>query len=264
MFTTVGGTRPRSGRTGTKSMNDDRTGESRPEQGGYYPQQESSGQPGAQSSHGAFQHDPYQQPYQPGYGPGYQPTGQFPTAAPAAPQRKPRGKTAIVAGALALALVSGGVGGAVGAYVADTSRTGTTVTNSLNVPRSNAAPAVNAPDGSVQAVAQKVLPSVVMIKIAGSQGEGEGSGVILSSDGLILTNNHVATGGGAGTKLEVAFSDGSTASATLVGADSVSDLAVIKVSGRTDLTPIELGSSDGLQVGQQVIAVGSPSASPAP
>ena len=245
-------------------MNDDRTGENRPEQGGYYPQQESGGQPGAQPSHGAFQHDPYQQhaqyqqPYRPGYGPGYQPTEQFPTAAPAAVQRKPRGKTAIVAGALALALVSGGVGGAVGAYVADTSQSGTTVTNSLNAPRSNAAPAVNAPDGSVQAVAQKVLPSVVMIKIAGSQGEGEGSGVILSSDGLILTNNHVATGGGAGTKLEVAFSDGSTAPATLVGADSVSDLAVIKVSGRTDLTPIELGSSDGLQVGQQVIAVGSP------
>ncbi|HEY5853135.1 MAG TPA: trypsin-like peptidase domain-containing protein [Aldersonia sp.] len=246
-------------------MNDDRTGENRPQQGGYYPQHGGGGNPGAQPSHGAFQHDSYRQtdqfqqpPYQGGYRQGYQPTEQFPGAAPVAVQRKPRGKTAIVAGALALALVSGGVGGAVGAYVADSNGSGATVTNALDTSKSTATPAVNAPEGSVQAVAQKVLPSVVMIKIAGSQGEGEGSGVVLTSDGLILTNNHVATGGGAGTKLEVAFSDGTTAPATLVGADSVSDLAVIKVSGRSDLTPIELGSSDGLQVGQQVVAVGSP------
>jgi putative serine protease PepD len=82
--------------------------------------------------------------------------------------------------------------------------------------------------------------------------------VILSSDGLILTNNHVATGAGPGGRMQVAFADGTVASATLVGADPVSDIAVIKAQGRSDLTPIELGSSENLSVGQQVVAVGSP------
>jgi putative serine protease PepD len=118
--------------------------------------------------------------------------------------------------------------------------------------------AVNAPAGSTQAVAQKVLPSVVMIKVASSKAEGEGSGVVLSSDGLILTNNHVAAGGGPSAKMEVVFSDGSSAPATLVGADPVSDLAVIKASGKSGLTPIELGTSANLQVGQPVVAIGSP------
>lgn len=82
--------------------------------------------------------------------------------------------------------------------------------------------------------------------------------MVLSSDGLILTNNHVAAGGGANAKMEVVFSDGSTAPASLVGADPVSDLAVIKVNGKSGLTPIELGASSNLQVGQPVIAIGSP------
>ena len=99
---------------------------------------------------------------------------------------------------------------------------------------------------------------LLIIEVVGNQAEGEGSGVILSSDGLILTNNHVATGAGANGKLTVSFADGTTADATLIGADAVSDIAVIKAEGRTDLTPIELGSSSNLQVGQQVVAIGSP------
>ncbi|MBF6075827.1 trypsin-like peptidase domain-containing protein [Nocardia beijingensis] len=155
-------------------------------------------------------------------------------------------------------MVSGGVGGAVGALVTHGDDGRAPVTNALDAPKPNVSNAVNAPAGSTQAVAQKVLPSVVMIKVASSKAEGEGSGVILSSDGLILTNNHVAAGGGPSAKMEVVFSDGSSAPATLVGADPVSDLAVIKVSGKTGLTPIELGSSGNLQVGQPVVAIGSP------
>ncbi|MEU2125632.1 S1C family serine protease, partial [Nocardia niwae] len=162
------------------------------------------------------------------------------------------------AGAVALALVSGGVGGAVGALVAQGGDNRAPVTNALDAPKPNVSNAVNAPAGSTQAVAQKVLPSVVMIKVASSKAEGEGSGVVLSSDGLILTNNHVAAGGGPSAKMEVVFSDGSSAPATLVGADPVSDLAVIKVSGKSGLTPIELGTSANLQVGQPVVAIGSP------
>ncbi|MGW5144150.1 S1C family serine protease, partial [Nocardia beijingensis] len=167
-------------------------------------------------------------------------------------------RAGLAVGAVALALVSGGVGGAVGALVTHGDDGRAPVTNALDAPKPNVSNAVNAPAGSTQAVAQKVLPSVVMIKVASSKAEGEGSGVILSSDGLILTNNHVAAGGGPSAKMEVVFSDGSSAPATLVGADPVSDLAVIKVSGKTGLTPIELGSSGNLQVGQPVVAIGSP------
>lgn len=173
---------------------------------------------------------------------------------PAKPKSK---RMALVAGALALVLVSGGVGGAVGAIVADNNGGSGTVTNSLNAAKPTATNTSNAPAGSVQAVAQKVVPSVVQIEVATAQGSGgEGSGVILSSDGLILTNNHVA--GASGAQLSVSFSDGSKASATLVGADPVSDIAVIKVEVRNDLTPIDLGNSAEVVVGQQVVAVGSP------
>jgi putative serine protease PepD len=171
------------------------------------------------------------------------------------PQRKPL-RLGLIAGATALALVSGGVGGVVGVLAADSGSA--PVTNALEAPKPAVNNVANAPAGSTQAVAQRVLPSVVMIKVAGNRASGEGSGVVLSTDGLILTNNHVAAGAGASAKMEVVFSDGSTAPATMIGADPVSDLAVIKVSGKTGLTPIELGTSDGLAVGQPVIAIGSP------
>ena len=171
------------------------------------------------------------------------------------------GRAGLFAGALALALVSGGVGGAVGVLATDSDSSpsaASAATNALDVPKSGTSPAINVPAGSVQAVADKVLPSVVMIKIAGDRQEGEGSGVVLSNDGLILTNNHVATGAGPDGKLTVAFADGSQAAAKLVGADPVADIAVVKVDGKTDLRPIELGDSNALQVGQQVVAIGSP------
>ncbi|MET9211895.1 MULTISPECIES: S1C family serine protease [unclassified Nocardia] len=172
-----------------------------------------------------------------------------------APPRKPL-RLGLVAGATALALVSGGIGGVVG--VLATGSESVPVTNALDAPKPAVNNVANAPAGSTQAVAQRVLPSVVMIKVAGARASGEGSGVVLSTDGLILTNNHVAAGAGASAKMEVVFSDGSTAPATMIGADPVSDLAVIKVSGKSGLTPIELGTSDGLAVGQPVIAIGSP------
>ncbi|MEU4315331.1 trypsin-like peptidase domain-containing protein [Nocardia sp. NPDC024068] len=196
----------------------------------------------------------------PGFGGGVPPgdSGQFYAAVPPAPApRKSSLRTGLVAGGLALALVSGGIGGVVGALVSDSGE-GPAVTNALDAPAPDIRGAANAPAGSVQSVAQEVLPSVVMIEVASNRGQGEGSGVVLSSDGLILTNNHVASGGGAGSGMQVSFADGSTAPATLVGADPVSDLAVIQVRGKTDLKPIELGSSGGLQVGQPVVAIGSP------
>jgi putative serine protease PepD len=159
---------------------------------------------------------------------------------------------------VALVLVGGGVGGAVGAWVEHSSTSGP-VTNALDAPPPKVNPAgTGAPAGTVAAVAQKVLPSVVMIRVVGASTEGEGSGVILTAEGLILTNNHVASGAGPNAKMDVQFSDGTTAPATVVGVDPVSDLAVIKVTGKSGLRPIELGTSTGLQVGQGVVAIGSP------
>ncbi|MGW4121192.1 trypsin-like peptidase domain-containing protein [Nocardia sp. NPDC004711] len=174
-----------------------------------------------------------------------------------APAPKRSGRAGLVAGAVVLALLSGGIGGAVGALATHHNDTRSMVTNALDQPVGNGKTAP-APEGSVQAVAQKVLPSVVMIRVAGARAEGEGSGVILSSDGLILTNNHVVSGAGQNAKMDVAFSDGTTAPATVVGADPVSDIAVIRVTGKTGLQPIDLGQSANLQVGQGVVAIGSP------
>ena len=233
------------------------------------PTQQFPTQPGAfgqrpQGQYGpAHGQNPYQQgnPYQRGDGYNQHATPQqhaAPTQHGSATTKARPGRATLVAGALALVLVGGGIGGAIGVYAAGGGNGAGGATNSLNSTITAAQPAANIPDGSIQAVANKVLPSVVQIEVVGNQAEGEGSGVILSSDGLILTNNHVATGAGANGKLTVSFADGTTADATLVGADAVSDIAVIKAEGRTDLTPIELGSSSNLQVGQQVVAIGSP------
>ncbi|NUT12427.1 MAG: PDZ domain-containing protein, partial [Nonomuraea sp.] len=104
-------------------------------------------------------------------------------------------------------------------------------------------------------VAEKVQPSVVMI-----QGQtGEGSGVVLSEDGLILTNNHVVVGAGqGGGQMTVKFSDGKTAKATVVGTDPATDLAVIRAEGVSGLVKATLGDSDQLKVGDDVLAIGSP------
>ena len=216
------------------------------------PQHGAPGHPGAQ--HAAGQHGAPQGPF-----PGLQGPGQAGEGSTATATKRPA-RTAIVVGAVALALVSGGIGGVVGSLATERNGSGAAVTNSLDAPKNNTAtPAANAPAGSVQAVANKVVPSVVQIEVATAGGSGgEGSGIVISSDGMILTNNHVAGAAAKGGKLTVAFSDGSTADAKLVGADPVSDLAVIKVDGKTDLTPIELGTSGNVQVGQQVVAIGSP------
>jgi putative serine protease PepD len=110
----------------------------------------------------------------------------------------------------------------------------------------------------VEQVAQDVLPSVVKIDVAGPQGSGSGSGIILSSDGQILTNNHVVALAGDSGQMEVSFNDGSHAKAKVVGADPLTDTAVIQAEGVSGLTPATIGSSKSLQVGQSVVAIGSP------
>ncbi|WP_223171368.1 S1C family serine protease [Microbacterium sp. NIBRBAC000506063] len=121
---------------------------------------------------------------------------------------------------------------------------------------------VNNP-GSVNettAIAARVLPSVVTIEVSGRSSGGSGSGVILSEDGYIVTNTHVVTldGAAADPRIRVTTSDGRILEATIVGTDPVYDLAVIKVEGVSDLTPIEFADSSALNVGSTAVAIGAP------
>jgi putative serine protease PepD len=123
-------------------------------------------------------------------------------------------------------------------------------------------PAVTVAHNSIAALAAEARPSVVAIHDSVSQtdifgnvaeGQAAGTGFVLSADGFIVTNDHVVDGA---TDITVDFADGSSVSAEVVAADPNADLAVLKVD-RTDLTPLPLGSSAALQVGDQLVAIGN-------
>src|SRR6202000_2832108 len=112
----------------------------------------------------------------------------------------------------------------------------------------------------VVSVAERVAPKVASLRVPQSRSSGAGSGVslgaavVFTADGFLLTNAHVVGRSAGGTAV---FSDGTTAAFQVVGADPLSDLAVVRVTGATP-DPAELGEADGLRVGQLVVAVGSP------
>ncbi len=206
------------------------------------------------------QHPPQPQydPYRPAGGPGPVPGHR--------PEKRSR-TGALVAGAIAVAVVSAGVGGGV-AVLAQPDRTTATTSFGGATP---GVPAANLPVGSVEQVAAKVVPSVVKLETDMGRASEEGSGIILSTDGLILTNNHVVAGAGPGgpsapgapsaggaAQTKVTFADGRTATYSVVGTDPSSDIAVVRAQGVSGLTPITVGSSENLRVGQDVVAVGSP------
>jgi putative serine protease PepD len=109
--------------------------------------------------------------------------------------------------------------------------------------------------GSIAAIAKAVSPSVVEITATLNDGTSTGSGVIISSNGEIVTNNHVIAGA---SSIKVRTSNGDQYTAQVVGTDSSKDLALIKLQGASGLKAATLGNSDGLAVGDQVIAIGSP------
>lgn len=111
---------------------------------------------------------------------------------------------------------------------------------------------------NVPGVADHVLPSVVTISANGASGAGTGSGEVIRSDGYILTNNHVISQAAEGGSVEVTFSDGTSVPATITGRDPQTDLAVLHVAPPFDLRVIAIGSSDSVQVGQPVVALGAP------
>ncbi|WP_246009816.1 S1C family serine protease [Actinokineospora cianjurensis] len=169
------------------------------------------------------------------------------------PRREPR-RVGFVVGVAVLALVVGGGAGVAGGLIASDQRA--PVQNALE----SAPPArqTAAPAGSVESVAQKVLPTVVQLQVRGRSSAGEGSGFVISSDGFIVTNNHVIEGAVGGGQIQAVFQDGRTATATIVGRDPTSDVAVVKAQGVDNLQVSELGRSDDLRVGQAVVAIGSP------
>lgn len=147
---------------------------------------------------------------------------------------------AAVAAAVALALGAGGVGGVVGYTLAD-----------ADAPAGSPSQLV-ADGATLSDVAEAVRPSVVSI----DTGQAGGSGVVYDDAGHIITNSHVVASARDG--VDVTFADGTTAKAGVVGTDDAGDIAVLKVDDDVDLSPIPIGDSTGLSVGDTVLALGSP------
>ncbi|WP_302012064.1 S1C family serine protease [Collinsella tanakaei] len=151
----------------------------------------------------------------------------------------------VVGAVLVIALV---MSGAFKITDSDVQATGNTSTQNIEI---------DAEDTTLaEVVAAKAQPSVVSISTTTSEGSGVGSGVVLDTDGNVLTNYHVIEGA---TELVVSMG-GESYEAELVGEDSSSDLAVIRLKDvdSSKLTPIEIGDSDDLSVGEWVMAIGSP------
>jgi putative serine protease PepD len=98
----------------------------------------------------------------------------------------------------------------------------------------------------------------VSIQVANRTSAGEGSGSIISSDGYVLTNHHVVSGGGNNAFIQVTLNDGRTLTADYVASDAATDIAVVKIRDASDLPVVQFGDSDELSVGQEVVAIGSP------
>ena len=185
-----------------------------------------------------------------------------PAPAPAASTpRRPR-RSGFAAGVVAASLVVGGAAGVGGAAAWDTWNPDASSSTATPAARTTSsvvsAPTGTAAHGSVEQVAQQVLPSVVKIDVSNGQEAGSGSGIILSSDGQILTNNHVVEVAGQSGSIRVSFNDGTSAPARILGTDPLTDTAVIQAQNVNGLTPATIGNSSELRVGQGVVAIGSP------
>ncbi len=218
----------------------------------------SSGEPATHSPSGD-EHTRQLPPYQPDPAAPPPVIGPFyGSAAPAQPPIAQRSR-GLTAGVLVAALVLGGAAGVGGSaayreFVDEPAGTGVSDTSG----EFQATKTALVEDGTVEKVANAVLPSVVKVNVRGESGAGSGSGIVLSKEGNILTNNHVVSGAGDNGSISVSFNDGTSKKATVVGTDPLTDVAVIKVEASADLVPASLGKSGSIKVGQAVVAVGSP------
>jgi len=207
--------------------------------------------PAGETPENSGQNPAYSQTYPPAYPQSY--AQAYPQPAPAQPRKS--GLTALV---LVGALVLGGVAGVGGAAAFHAFSDDSSSTSDGSSGKFEATKTSTLKDGTVEKVAGTVLPSVVKVNVTGQSEAGSGSGIVLSKDGEILTNNHVVAVAGDNGSITVNFNDGTTKKAKVVGTDPLTDVAVIKAEGVSDLTPAAIGKSSDLKVGQTVVAVGSP------
>ena len=177
---------------------------------------------------------------------GYQ---QLEEAAPIV--KKPR----LVPLILTASLISGLIGGVTGFALSDRVLPGTNATN-YSLVQADVDTSIR-PDGSIADVASKVTPAVVYIAVQGNSEAASGSGFIVDSNGYIVTNSHVIASAANGGTIEVTLTTGETYKATLVGRNIDYDLAVIKINV-SNLPTLQIGNSDGIVVGDSVIAIGAP------
>jgi len=166
---------------------------------------------------------------------------------PQPPKKNNRFRRNTVALLAAATLAAGGIGGTVGALVAGN--------DGASTPTATATTSSDTKAVDVSALVAKVKDSVVQVNMRTSNAEGIGSGVIISPEGRILTNNHVVSGA---EQLTVTLANGKTVDASVVGTDPSSDLAVIQAKGVSGLTPATFADSANVHVGDEVMAIGSP------
>ncbi|MDO4761828.1 MAG: trypsin-like peptidase domain-containing protein [Corynebacterium sp.] len=189
---------------------------------------------------------------------------QAPSFNPPQPQaeEQPRKRSIGLVPAMALMLVAAIGSGTVTGLVVNQHSTDTasksSVLDHLNAPV-NQGTAPQAVAGGVQEVAARVLPAVVSIKVISLDGVSEGSGSIISSDGYVLTNNHVVEmASGIDSAITVSLNDGRRYTADFIAGDPNTDVAVVKMRDAVDLPVMNFGDSSQLAVGQEVVAIGSP------
>lgn len=174
--------------------------------------------------------------------PAYEPSAPVP-----APKKRARGPLALLA---AVAIVAAAIGGGTAYGIQELTGSDTVASSSTStsvVPTSQ--------KGTVSGVATAVSPSIVEVSATSNAGESTGSGVIITSDGEIITNNHVISGA---SEITVTTSDGKSYTAEVVGTDSKKDLALIKLQDASGLKAASLGDSAAVRVGDEVVAIGSP------
>ncbi|MEV6635318.1 trypsin-like peptidase domain-containing protein [Actinoplanes sp. NPDC051470] len=162
----------------------------------------------------------------------------------------------VAGGAALLALIGGG--GVAGGVIADRYTATEAAAATPTAAGGAATPIVNSGTTSnLAAVAAKVSPSIVTVLVDGARSSSLGSGVILNADGLVLTNNHVIASS-AGSTVSVRLADGRTVPAKVVAADATHDLALVRATDVSGLTPATFATGDPVAVGDTVLAFGAP------
>ena len=175
------------------------------------------------------------------------------------PRRRKLGKYASL---IIVGLLVCGVGGFAGGWLAGSMRGADSGVDMQHMIQSDGSTTVTLEEEAISSVAAKVSPSVVSIvtttsarSVWGYSSQGAGTGIIVSKDGYIMTNNHVIKGA---SKVSVVLADGTEYDkVAVVGSDPLNDIAFVKIEGVSNLTPAELGNSGKLRIGQRVVAIGN-------